>query len=302
MSCPPGFILNPHTLRCVRPWGHVAQQLVERGNIADIPRQRPQTYRNQDRWGRDQGYRSQGYRPQGYRPQEYRPQGYRPQGYRSQEYRPQGYRPQGYRPQGYRPNPTQNNYRKTVRPCMPGKIRNPVTRRCIDIRGKVYKMLLNPDKQGQGQGQGQEQQYQQPAKTKEIERPIERERERDSRLPPSWKLYIATDARSGPTFASVMIVDTSKIVRTNGGIKYPPESVKIDLGFIPVNVSGQCSPQRLVDLIQRASEMNRLFKGAQVPVSGFPFSKQYWSGTRVENIMKMNNLCNSLANLTGVGI
>jgi hypothetical protein len=161
-------------------------------------------------------------------------------------------------------------------------------------------MLLNPEKQQQQQQQQQQQYNPTPARDRERDR----SREKETKLPSNWKLYIATDDRSGPAFASVMIIDVSRIVRTNGGIKYPPESVKFDLGVIPVNVSGQCSPQRLVDLIQRAFEMNRLFKGSQgfVPVSGFPFSKQYWSGTRVEIIMKMNNLCNSLANLTGVGV
>ena len=36
MYCPPGSVLNPRTLRCVRTTGKTARSLVQRGNIADF--------------------------------------------------------------------------------------------------------------------------------------------------------------------------------------------------------------------------------------------------------------------------
>jgi hypothetical protein len=115
--------------------------------------------------------------------------------------------------------------------------------------------------------------------------------------PPEWKLYLASDNRSGPEFVSVMYVDTTKVVRTAYGLEYPPASVMIDMGFIPVSIPGRallCSPSTLVEIIKKLSESNRLLAavaGGWKPVAGFPFTKKYWETDRAN---KFNRLCKEL--------
>ena len=115
--------------------------------------------------------------------------------------------------------------------------------------------------------------------------------------PENWKLYIASDNRSGPEYASIMFLDVSKAERTAEGVQYPQTAVRMDLGFIPVtSVEGaSCSVQTLVDLIKHANENNRLVSpvaGGWKPNAGFPFKKSYWEAGRVE---KLSRLCRELA-------
>lgn len=115
--------------------------------------------------------------------------------------------------------------------------------------------------------------------------------------PPTWQLYIASDRRSGPDYASVMYVDTTKGHMTQYGAEYPPESVRVDLGFIPVSVpaGSMCSPKTVSELIIQLAEMNKLLipvAGGWKPVVGFPFKKSYWDSDRAA---RLSRLCQDLA-------
>jgi len=114
--------------------------------------------------------------------------------------------------------------------------------------------------------------------------------------PPNWKLYVASDNRSGPDFASVMFVDVTKVVQTAAGVQYPVESVVLDLGFIPLTITGAlCSPRTIVDLLQQLTAANRLLTpvaGGWKPVAGFPFRRSYWSAPDATE--RLNRLCRDL--------
>lgn len=115
--------------------------------------------------------------------------------------------------------------------------------------------------------------------------------------PPTWQLYIASDRRSGPDYASVMYVDTTKGRRTPYGIEYPPESVRVDLGFIPVSVAAGalCSPKTVSEIIIQLADTNKLLvpvAGGWKPIAGFPFKKSYWDTDRVA---RLSRLCQDLA-------
>jgi hypothetical protein len=113
--------------------------------------------------------------------------------------------------------------------------------------------------------------------------------------PANWQLYVASDNRSGPDFASVLIIDVTKARATPSGYEYPAESVMLDLGFIPtvVPAGSLCQPQLLVDLLDRLSKANKLLQ----PVAGgwhpimTPRSKSYWSTDTKE---KVGRLCRDL--------
>jgi hypothetical protein len=111
--------------------------------------------------------------------------------------------------------------------------------------------------------------------------------------PPGWKLYVASDHRSGSAFASVLYIDINQ-VRQQGVI--PTEAVRADLGFIPLQVPGAtCSPQMIVDMISHLSQANRLLEpvaGGWKPIAGFPFKKSHWTGP--EAATRLNRLCRDL--------
>jgi len=115
--------------------------------------------------------------------------------------------------------------------------------------------------------------------------------------PSTWQLYIASDNRSGPDFASILYVDTAKVVQGPNGPEYPIDSVKMDLGFIPINITGAlCAPQLVVEFIQRLATANRLLTpvaGGWKPIAGFPYSKHYWSGRDVNE--RFGKLCRELS-------
>jgi hypothetical protein len=115
--------------------------------------------------------------------------------------------------------------------------------------------------------------------------------------PENWQLYVASDNRSGPEYASIMFLDVSKAEQTPEGIEYPMTAVRMDLGFIPVieTPGASCSTQTLVDLIKHVNEKNRLVSpvaGGWKPNAGFPFKKGYWEHDRAA---KLSRLCRELA-------
>lgn len=109
--------------------------------------------------------------------------------------------------------------------------------------------------------------------------------------PPEWQLYIASDARSGPDFASVTFVDVTKALQGPRGIEYPEESIRVDLGFIPLRVEGaRCSPQTVFDIIHRLAAINRILvpvAGGWKPIAGFPHNKRYWETDKAERLTRL---------------
>ena len=115
--------------------------------------------------------------------------------------------------------------------------------------------------------------------------------------PPTWQLYIASDRRSGPDFASVMYVDVTKVRQTAYGVEYPPEAIRVDMGFIPAAapLGALCSAQTIVDLLDRLAKANRLLTptaGGWRPIAGFPFSRDHW---RTDTANRVNRLCRDLS-------
>ena len=117
--------------------------------------------------------------------------------------------------------------------------------------------------------------------------------------PSEWQLYIAQDARSGSEYASVLIVDVTKARTTAYGVEYPADSIRVDLGYIPVTGSqgSACTPQTLVDRIQRKDKRGALIfldpaSGRWKPIAPFPLLKTFWASSRAA---KMAQLCSDLA-------
>ena len=128
---------------------------------------------------------------------------------------------------------------------------------------------------------------------------------RKHRPPPAnWQLYVSSDSRSGPDFASVMYIDVSKARRTASGssIEFPTEAVMVDLGFIPTAVlpGGLCSMNTIVNALKALDESHRLLTpvaGGWKPVSGFPFSKRYWGANDRIRQERVSRLCRELVNI-----
>lgn len=113
--------------------------------------------------------------------------------------------------------------------------------------------------------------------------------------PANWQLYVASDERSGPDFATVAYVDVTKAFMTAQGPVYPPQSVRIDLGVIPlVEIPGICSAQDRVNLIARLAAANRLViptASGWKPVAGMPFTRDYWYR---QSVSKLSAFCAQL--------
>jgi hypothetical protein len=123
--------------------------------------------------------------------------------------------------------------------------------------------------------------------------------------PPEWQLYVATDRRSGPEFATVAYVDITKARRTAYGVEYPAEAIRVDLGVIPITppVGAMCSAGMIVDLIDRLAKEHRLVvpvAGGWKPAHGFPFTKSYWSTP--QRTERFNRLCKDLARAVSLPI
>jgi len=115
--------------------------------------------------------------------------------------------------------------------------------------------------------------------------------------PKNLKLYVASDNLSGPDFASIFIIDTTKIKATAAGYEYPPESIMMNLGVIPVTVppGALCQPQMLVNLLGELEKANRLLEqiaGGWKAVFT-PRSKQYWS-SGADRAAKVSRFCSEL--------
>lgn len=205
MYCPPGSILNPETLRCVKTTSHIARDLVQRGIIAD-----------------------------------------------------------------YLIPPVRRTYRRHPqrKPCRPNQYRHPVTGRCR----KTYR--ADPARRTLSEGRT------------------------PTRPPPEWKLYVASDYRSGPDYASVLFVDTRQAVYGHNGVEYPPESIRLDLGFIPLHMeTPKCSAQTVLIQLQRLANANLLLKktaSGWKPVAGFPYTKRDWEHHGEAHLIK---LCQMLSNI-----
>jgi hypothetical protein len=94
-------------------------------------------------------------------------------------------------------------------------------------------------------------------------------------------------------------VDVTKAKTTAYGTEYPHESIRVDLGFIPVTgTSGAaCSPQTLVDRIQRKDTKGALIfldpgSGRWKPIAPFPLLKTFWTTGRAA---KLSQICSDLA-------
>jgi hypothetical protein len=114
--------------------------------------------------------------------------------------------------------------------------------------------------------------------------------------PPTWKLYIASDNRSGPDFISILYYDIIKSRSTATGVEYPLEGIRVDLGFLPVVPS----IQTLLDLIHKASQANKLLTpvaGGWEPAYGFPYSKSYWG---LDKSIKIQKLYKALSESPGL--
>jgi hypothetical protein len=113
--------------------------------------------------------------------------------------------------------------------------------------------------------------------------------------PPEWKLYVSSDNRSGDDYASVLYVDSTKIQMTKHGARYPIESIRVDMGFLPISGTfAECNPQTIVQLLKRLSDGNKLLipvAGGWKPIAGFPFPKKYWEKDRSA---KLSRLCTDL--------
>ena len=115
--------------------------------------------------------------------------------------------------------------------------------------------------------------------------------------PAAWSLYVASDTRSGPEFASVLDVDTTKIRRTAEGLEIPTPAVTVDMGFLPLELppGTVCNTQTVVGLLERLDKDNKLLTpvaGGWKPTGGFPFTKKYWAEDRAGRIRR---LCKELA-------
>jgi hypothetical protein len=113
--------------------------------------------------------------------------------------------------------------------------------------------------------------------------------------PPEWKLYIASDNFSGPDFVSVVFLDITKGKQGPYGVQYPVDSIRINMGFLPVNVpNAPCSLDVIIERIKRAHIAGKLLipiAGGWKPIAGFPFKKEYWAR---DASTKINKLCNEL--------
>jgi hypothetical protein len=114
--------------------------------------------------------------------------------------------------------------------------------------------------------------------------------------PANWQLYLASDERSGPDFATVAYVDVTKAFMTAQGPVYPPQSMRIDLGLIPlVEIPGICSAQDRVNLIARLAAANRLVTptaSGWKPVAGMPYTREYWHR---QSVSKLSAFCSQLS-------
>jgi len=106
--------------------------------------------------------------------------------------------------------------------------------------------------------------------------------------PPSWKLYIESDNRSGPEYITILYYDITKSRMTATGKEYPLEGIRVDMGFLPIQ-----SPLILLDLLKRLAKENKLLKpvaGGWEPLHGFPYTKADWFKDKDVKLLKLFRL------------
>ena len=117
--------------------------------------------------------------------------------------------------------------------------------------------------------------------------------------PPEWRLYVASDKQSGPDYATVGFVDTTKGRRTSYGVTYTPDAFRVNMGVIPLSVPsvrGSCSVRVLVEILQRLATANKLLvptAGGWRAIGGFPFTKAQWEDGHAPQ--RLGRLCKDLA-------
>jgi len=118
----------------------------------------------------------------------------------------------------------------------------------------------------------------------------------DKLPPPEWKLYAASDKRSGPDFLSVCYVDITKARRTAIGVEFPMESIRVNMGFLPVE-DGDGFIKLILSIMKKLSDKNNLLtytvRGWKA-AAGFPFTKSHWARDRSD---KLNELYRDLISL-----
>jgi len=289
MACPPGMILNPHTLRCISSRGRIARELVKVGDIDagelrlgvgyGEPIRRHHRNRQTVRAPRSPALYGFPQRP-----------GPRPTlgAFLGDDYRA--------------PAPVQYPAHSILRAaCDPGFEQNPRTGRCIRVGGRTFKRLyegaraapilepiaLAPPRLPLG------------AAPLPPPPPPQPRRTAPTTPPPEWKLYVASDQASGPNYATVGYVDTTRGRRTAQGIVYGPDAFRVNMGVLPLfitPITGGCSIRVVVELLQRAAAANKLLvpaAGGWRPIAGFPFTKAQWEdGGKAQ---RLGRLCKDLA-------
>jgi hypothetical protein len=297
MSCPPGQILNPRTLRCIRTTSRIAQDLVKQGVIADylVPIYQPRKTYRQPRARKPCRIDQQRNPTTGRCRRVYQPQTRRQPLNQRRQLSEGSAIPPGMAtvaPLGAGPGWIQNNCRNphdVVVSDLPEIIRLH-NRKCITATHLHNKVAAGSQYTNselvalRTAMRRRNPAYEIPGRT--YRKP-----------PPEWQLYVASDFRSGPDYASVLIVDTTKAVRGPNGVEYPPESIRIDLGFIPLRIGyTRCSAQTVLELTHRLAATHRLLKsgpdGEWKPVAGFPYSKRHWETDGVE---RLTRLCMTLS-------
>lgn len=352
MSCPPGKVLNPRTLRCVKFTGRKAQELAQHGNIPEYYAQAPAPVRRTLRRPRVPSFAAAFGAAPDYRPSECPPGHVRNPATRrcikvGGPTHQRLHQPPSL-PPSPRPQPREIIRRTTTerpvtlpvgsagiapladRPTILGwahaqcrNDRDPITgtpfasadattlqdmirlhNRTCTLAGPLNVKVAAEHKAGHvATIPGDQSSHMTLDDFKALRDSMRRHNpayklpSRKHQPPPStWQLYVASDNRSGPEFASVMYIDVNKIVQGPMGPEYPVDSVTLDMGFIPITVTGAfCAPQMVVELIQRVATANRLLTpvaGGWKPIAGFPFSKKYWSGPDVKD--RFSKLCREL--------
>jgi hypothetical protein len=108
--------------------------------------------------------------------------------------------------------------------------------------------------------------------------------------PSSWKLYISSDNRSGPDYASILYVDVSKAKSTMYGVQYPLDSIMVDLGVIPVQMGSTYTPTMFVELFKQLDAANKLLiavPGGWKPVAGLPYTKHDWASNKEKKVYRL---------------
>lgn len=339
MSCPPGSVLNPRTLRCVRGTGKTARRLIQRGNIADFFGYPQTQYRRtvrQPRIAAAFGVGPRTYCPTGYEHNPTTGRCIKIGGKTHAKLYPQVKQPQPVQEQELRRTSSEGPLRLPlgsagVAPLADKPIildwarqqcrndRDPISgihfaaaeaaalqdivrlhERTCTLSGPLHAKVAAEHKAnhvatipGNPSDHMTLDDFNALRDSMRRHNPAYKIPGRKHQPPPAnWRLYVASDNRSGPEFASVLYVNIDKVIQGPQGPQYPVDSVQLDLGFIPVNYNGA---REMVNLIQQLAISHRLVSpvaGGWKPIAGFPNSKQYWTGP--DGVARFNKLYRDL--------